>query len=298
MTEQTTTEQTTTDEQVEITEVTTHANLTAALAAAQGQFPVVEKGRSASVQMKAGGNYKFSYATMADYASVIYPILSRHGLAFTCIPRWVDGKGFHIVGRLAHSSGEHVEGLLPLSGTNAQQLGAAMTYARRQLFTALTGAVADDETAAEKQQAQTAERAQNPNARKSTRKKAASAAAPVAEGMMPDPWAETLQVDGAGGERINAQQSKAMHAIFKEIGVESREDRLEKTTTIVGRLVSSSNDLSHAEAATLLDVLTKRRDDLLAAGEIEAPVAGPCSWCNQIGGQHSRTCPGGSGGAH
>lgn len=271
------------------------AALLAALADAQGEFPVVTKGKTA----KAGANYSFTYATMADYAADIYPILSKHSLAFTCLPGWVEGKGFHMVGRLGHKSGEYVEGVLPLSGTNAQQIGASMSYARRQLFTAITGAVADDETPAEKANAQTAERAQNPNARKSTRKKAASAAAPVAEGMgVPDPWAEGARAKESGGERINSGQAAAMHKLFKEIGVESREERLEKTAAIVGRLVSSSSELSHAEAATLLDALTARRDALIADGTIAAPVVGPCSACGGINGVHGRTCPAGSAGAH
>lgn len=272
----------------------TFGELAKALAAAQGEFPVVTKGKTA----KAGANYSFAYATMADYAAECYPVLAKYGLAFTCLPGWVPAKGFHMVARLMHTSGEFIEGVLPLSGTKAQEIGASMSYARRQLFTALTGATADDETSAEKANAQTAERAKNPAAKKSTRAKAASAAAPVEAGAVIDPWAETLLSDSAGGERINAKQSAAMHALFKEIGVESREDRLEKTTTIVGRLVSSSTELSHAEAATLLDALTARRDALIADGTIAAPEVGPCSACGGINGNHSRTCPAGSKGAH
>lgn len=287
------TSEATTQEQVE--PVRYGGQIAAALAAAQAEFPVVEKGKAA----KGGGGFGgFTYATMADYATAIYPILAAHGLSYTCMPQWYGERGFHAVGRLLHTSGEHLEGMLPLQGTDSQKIGASISYARRQLFVALTGAVADDETDGEKKVADTAERAQNPNARKSTRKKAASAAAPVAEGMKPDPWAATLQADAAGAERINPGQSAAMHALFKEIGVESREERLEKTAAIVGRLVSSSTELSHAEAATLLDALTKRRDALIADGTIAAPEVGPCTVCSGINGSHSRTCPAGSAGAH
>lgn len=271
-----------------------HANIYAALAAAQGEFPVVAKGKTA----KAGANYSFAYATIADYADVIYPILSRHGLAFTCMPSWWADKGLHMVARLVHKSGEHIEAMLPLAGTKPQDIGGSISYARRQLFAALTGATADDEAAAEKANAQTAERAQNPNSRRSTKKKAASAASDVPEGSKPDPWAAAIQQDDAGGARINAKQSAAMHALFKEIGVESREDRLAKTQAIVGRMLSSSTELSHAEAATLLDVLTKRRDALIADGTIATPEIGPCSLCSGVNGQHGRNCPAGSAGAH
>jgi hypothetical protein len=278
-----------------MTSVVEHPNLAAALSAAQGEYPIVEKGKTAN----QGKGYQFTYATYADYASAIYPILAKHGLSFTCLPNWLADKGFHLCARLMHVSGDEIEGVLPLTGAKAQEIGSSLSYGRRQLFTALTGAVADDETAAEKANAQTAERAQNPNARKSTKKKAASAAAPVSAGaVIPDPWADGAREYESGGRRINSGQTAAMHGLFKEIGVESREDRLEKTSAIVGRLVSSSTELSHDEAATLLDALTRRRDDLVAAGEIAKPEVGPCSMCSGINGEHSRTCPAGSKGAH
>jgi hypothetical protein len=267
-------------------------NLYGALAKAQAEYVVVKKGKTAN----QGKGFAFAYATMADYADTMYPILAAHGLSFTCIPQWVADKGFHCVGRLAHASGEYIDGMLPLQGMKPQEIGASISYARRQLFTALTGAVADDDTGAEeKRRNQTAERADNPNARKSTKSRAASQAAPVAEGRKPDPWATAEVAEGA---RINAKQSAAMHALFKEIGVEDRADRLEKTATIVGRLVSSSSELSMTEAATLLDVLTKRRDDLIADGTIAPAEVGPCSQCGGINGDHSRACPAGSSGAH
>lgn len=267
-------------------------NLYTALAKAQAEYVVVKKGKTAN----QGKGFAFAYATMADYADTMYPILATYGLSFTCIPQWVADKGFHCVGRLAHSSGEFIDGMLPLQGMKPQEIGASISYARRQLFTALTGAVADDDTGAEeKRRGQTADRADNPNARKSTKARAASQAAPVPEGQKPDPWATAEVGEGA---HINAKQSAAMHALFKEIGVEDRADRIEKTGTIIGRLVSSSSELSLTEAATLLDALTKRRDSLIADGTIAPPPVGPCDACGQINGQHSRTCPAGSAGAH
>lgn len=262
-----------------------HPHLYGALAKAQAEYVVVKKGKTAN----QGKGFAFSYATMADYADTMYPILAAHGLSFTCIPQWVADKGFHCVGRLAHSSGEFIDGMLPLQGMKPQEIGASISYARRQLFAALTGAVADDDTGAEeKKRNQTAERADNPNARKSTKARAASQAAPVAAGQQPDPWA-TSEV--AAGARINAKQSAAMHALFKEIGVEDRAERLSLTGQIVGHVVSSSGELSLDEAGNLLDVLTKRRDALVADGTIDAPEVGPCSACGGINNVHSRTCP-------
>lgn len=262
--------------------------IAAALAAAQAEFPVVEKGKAA----KSDGRFQgYTYATMADYATVIYPVLSAHGLSYTCLPQWYGERGFHAVGRLLHTSGEHLEGMLPLHGTDPQKIGASISYARRQLFVALTGAVADDETGPEKQQAETAERAQNPRARKSTKAKAAAATTAVAEGQQTDPWADAVRTDSAGGARITAAQVQKQQILFKEIGVEDRPDRLGKTSTIVGRMVSSSNELTMAEGNALIDFLEKKKTDLIADGTIAAPEVGPCSACSGVNGTHSRTCP-------
>lgn len=258
----------TTEQTTEPDEKTGHPNLTAALAAAQGEFPVVTKGKSA----KAAGNYGFSYATMADYASLIYPILARHGLAYSCLPGWVEGKGFHMVGRLAHESGEQIEGVLPLSGTNAQQIGTSMSYARRQLFCALTGATADDETDPEKEQAKTAERATNPNARKSTKARAAKQAAPVAGGQQPDPWDEYRQEEQAGGHRISDAQRTRLIMLFEHHGFD-RDKRMEMTVACIGRPVTSSNELTHAEAHQVIQRVIDTYGDLPPKEMTEAEKA-------------------------
>lgn len=118
--------------------------LAAALAAFQAEMPTVAKSHRASVPTKTGGSYTYTYADLADVSAAVTPLLAKHGLAFTCCPRAAD-RGYELVGRLLHASGESVEGSLPLTGGTPQELGSSLTYMRRYLLGALTGVVTDDD---------------------------------------------------------------------------------------------------------------------------------------------------------
>lgn len=108
-----------------------------ALVAFQGEMKTVGKD-------KINPHFKSRYADIASITEDIMPILTKHGLAFTCSPRSAD-NGYEIVGRLLHVSGDMIEGALPLFGNDAQKIGSSITYARRYLLCALTGVVTGDE---------------------------------------------------------------------------------------------------------------------------------------------------------
>jgi hypothetical protein len=108
-------------------------------------MPTVPKGKTATVPTKAGGSYSYSYADLADVSAAILPILTANGLAFVCAGRHAD-RGYELVGRLLHVSGQHVESALPLHGNDPQSIGSAITYSRRYLLGCLTGIVTDDDT--------------------------------------------------------------------------------------------------------------------------------------------------------
>ena len=121
------------------------ANLAAALAAFQAEMPTVTKNHKASVPTKAGGSYSYTYADLADVSAAVTPLLAKHGLSFSCCPRPAAERGYELVGRLLHSSGESIEGSLPLNGSTPQELGSSLTYMRRYLLGAITGVVTDDD---------------------------------------------------------------------------------------------------------------------------------------------------------
>lgn len=119
---------------------TKHETLAGALAAFQAELPTVEKGSTAKVQTKSGPGYSFEYADLSDVSARVLPLLGRHGLAWTTRPTLRDGV-FVLVYELRHEGGETVDGLYPLppSSTPAQQMGGAITYARRYTLCAVTG---------------------------------------------------------------------------------------------------------------------------------------------------------------
>lgn len=117
-----------------------HESLAAALAAFQAELPTVEKGSTARVHTKTGPGYSFEYADLADISPRVLPLLGKHGLAWTTRPTLVEGA-FLLIYELRHEGGESIEGVYPLppASTPAQQLGGAITYARRYALCAVTG---------------------------------------------------------------------------------------------------------------------------------------------------------------
>lgn len=118
-----------------------HSALAAALAAFQADIPSVVKGATATVQTKAGGSYKYSYADLAVINPLVLPKLALHGLSWTAKPTLM-GPEFVLMYKLMHESGEAEEGVYPLpdpGSLTAQELGSAITYARRYALCAVTG---------------------------------------------------------------------------------------------------------------------------------------------------------------
>ena len=124
--------------------MTDHPNLAAALAAVQADMPTVHKGNRATVPTKAGGSYSYTYADLSDVTAAALPLLSANGLAWSCTPR-AGERGWELVGVLLHTSGERLEGVLPLSGNTPQEWGSSITYMRRYLLGSMTGLVTDDD---------------------------------------------------------------------------------------------------------------------------------------------------------
>ena len=135
--------------------MTDHANINAALVAFQAELPDVSKGSTNPA-------FKSKYADLADVTKAVFPVLAKHGLAFTTAP---DDTGDGLVLRyaLVHTSGEAIRGVWPLpDGAKAQELGSWITYGRRYCLSAVTGVTPDEDddgnkaTGAARSQRQTA----------------------------------------------------------------------------------------------------------------------------------------------
>lgn len=208
--------------------------LAEALAAFQAEAPSVAKDKTAKVPMKSGGQYSYAYADLADVAAAAYPILSRHGLSFSCCPRRAE-YGWEVVGRLMHSGGESLEGSLPLNGNSPQELGSSITYARRYLLGSMTGIVtdADDDGAL----AQGASRAK-------------PKPVPAKPEPQPEPAAET-------GEAMTARTRGQLFALFTEHHIPEASQRA-GISNIIGRQITSRADITEAEALRVIADLKAR----------------------------------------
>jgi hypothetical protein len=112
-----------------------------ALAAFQADIPHVGKGQKATVPMKAGGKYTYDYADLTDITGVAMPLLAKHGLSFTALPTMAEA-GFVLRFKLLHADGHAEVGDYPLpdpTRSTPQELGSAITYARRYALCASTG---------------------------------------------------------------------------------------------------------------------------------------------------------------
>lgn len=113
--------------------------LAAALAELQTQLPPIKKDETANA-----GTYSYSYADLAQITERIMPLLGKVGLSFIAKPTLVDGK-FVLAYSLLHESGDREDGQYPLGTGTHQQLGSAITYARRYCLCAVTGVAPSDD---------------------------------------------------------------------------------------------------------------------------------------------------------
>lgn len=127
------------------------STLSAALAMFQRNLPTIRKSETAEVQTKTGGKYKYSYADLAAVSQAVLPQLGAVGLSWVTRPTVNEAGKLVLAYSLRHvSGGECIEGEYPLSGGTPQEIGSAITYARRYCLCSVTGVAPeqDDDDAA------------------------------------------------------------------------------------------------------------------------------------------------------
>lgn len=125
--------------------MTDKPNLTAALAAVQAELPRIAKGETAEVETRTGRKYTYSYADLADVSQVILPLLGKNDLAWITKPTFNEAGKFVLVYKLRHVSGEEEVGEYPLPTGTPQEIGSAITYARRYCLCSVTGVAPDSD---------------------------------------------------------------------------------------------------------------------------------------------------------
>lgn len=119
----------------------TIANLAAALAKAQAEFPAIPRTKVVKVTGQRG-SYEFRYAPFEDILRATKEARSKNGLAFV---QSATNDGMETV--VLHSSGEWLASTVPMQIQQAgmQGMGSALTYASRYGFCKAFGIQADDD---------------------------------------------------------------------------------------------------------------------------------------------------------
>jgi hypothetical protein len=274
------------------------ATLAEALARLQAQMPRVAKEHTAKVETRTGGNYKYAYADLTDVSAALYPVMAPLGLSFTACPTATSGQ-FRLAYSLRHISGDVIGGEYPLPDPDRlgpQDLGKAITYARRYSLCAVTGLApgGDDDDAQSAQQA--ARQPRTAAAKTAGTKPAAPRAGAAHERLVhddmghdpakvtrtrpkapdpEDPWAQDAPVNGARAQELrgtltdpedkpgscNDGQRRAIERMLTFVGTDpkERDSRHEMASGLLGidPPIESMKDLSYTQAADLIRLLNE-----------------------------------------
>lgn len=121
------------------------ARLAIALSKAQGEFKPIIKDKVAKVRSEKG-NYDYRYADLSSVRDSVTPALAKHELAVVQTFRPNGGTHQYVDTMLVHASGEFIKSSYQIPATGKQQeIGSAITYARRYSLCAILGVVAEDD---------------------------------------------------------------------------------------------------------------------------------------------------------
>jgi len=113
-------------------------HLATALAAAQGALKNPPKN-------KINPHFKSAYVDLSDGLTAVRECFSKHGLVFIQGTSLMDGV-IVLNTRIAHKSGQWIESDYPVGGFGKpQEMGSAMTYARRYALFSMVGVAGEDD---------------------------------------------------------------------------------------------------------------------------------------------------------
>ncbi|MEU8371189.1 ERF family protein [Micromonospora tulbaghiae] len=216
-----------------------------AMLAFQADPPVLTKDKRA---------HQSKYADLVQATEVILPRLNALGVAWKTWTDFLDDGKFVLRYELRHVASDTAQpGTWPLKlSDNPQQMGSQVTYARRYALTVATGVAAEDEDddgqAASGSGRRTAQRA--PQARR--------------EPAAPAPERNTAQraqrpagppLPGEDGDGITPRQQSLLHVLLGKAGKSNREAGLGYISDVLEREITSTKELSKADAKRVIDHL-------------------------------------------
>lgn len=186
-----------------------------ALAAFQAELPTVDLDST-------NPHFKSKFASLANITKKVLPELSKHGFSYS-VGSFVDNGLLVVDAHLIHESGESRSFQFPITETQPQKIGSAITYAKRYAIQALCGVVADedDDGNATAQQAPKAlqkaeERKQNPPKQGAPRAKATPTQSKIATEFIESKKLTREQVL-AVTDRIKLEKGLSGEELFAEV---------------------------------------------------------------------------------
>lgn len=119
-----------------------------ALVAFHAAAPNVERGKTAIVKTKAGGEYRYTYASLDRVMDAIRGPLSDSRLAISHATSHDSEAGrLNLETRVVHESGQWIGLVMPVivTETGPQALGSALTYARRYAISCLLNIATEED---------------------------------------------------------------------------------------------------------------------------------------------------------
>lgn len=118
--------------------------IAAALALSQAGFGKLVADKAVN---NKDGTLRYSYADLGDALETCRACLNKHEIAVVQMPAATARNGIEVTTMLVHSSGEWIRStplFMPVSG-GAQDVGSAITYARRYSLLAMVGLAPEDD---------------------------------------------------------------------------------------------------------------------------------------------------------
>lgn len=115
-------------------------HLATALAKAQAECQNV-------VMNKTNPHFRSRYADLSAVRDAIVPVFAKHGLSIVQAPSFDEFTSFKLETILMHESGESLTWWFPLPNdvNKMQQIGSAISYARRYTLSAIAGIASEED---------------------------------------------------------------------------------------------------------------------------------------------------------